>query len=306
MLRKLYQAEVQSNLKPVPTAVVDVPAVIHYRDCDVTRCNCFERKSEHTTKLTALSKASGQGRTAEKKVENPVVVEALAQKPTTKTQNPKKAAVVEEAKPQKALEDNKAEELTPRGQILAGKHTVLAEEVFQVAVYDFDVKLDTAALAELEQKVAGNPKICELAQLPTSTSNAWDPTNCQQTRAILFVRLIDFLQGRAGVRPQVVEFITKLLNARVQLHVSSLHSLLPYFFPACNLPCIYNRVPTSFNETELLGPGLTQLEVNAFVSGVVVNSAFLALSTHALQVPCFTLFYVQRSTLRLALTWPML
>lgn len=172
----------------------------------------------------------------------------------------------------------------PRGQILVGKHTIIAEEVFQVAVYEFEIKLDTAAMAELEQKVAGNPKSIELSQLPTSNASAWEPTDYHQTRAVLFVRLLDFLQGRAGVRPQVVEFIAKLLNARIQLHVSSLHSLLPYFFPACNLPCIFNRVHTTFNETELLGPGLTHLEVNAFVNGVIVNSALLALSTHALQV----------------------
>jgi len=282
MLRKLYHAEVQSNLKPITSNVVsDVPAVIHYRDCDTARCNCFERKSVHTSRLTALSQTSGKGHTTEKKVEKPEIVDAPTQKSNAKAQNPKRAAVVEEVAQQTVL----TEELEPRGQILVGKHTVLAEEVFQVAIYDFDVKLDTAAIAELEQKVAGNQKVIELSQLPTSSSNAWEPTNFQQTRAILFVRLIDFLQGRAGVRPQVVEFITKLLNARVQLHVSSLHSLLPYFFPSCSLPCIYNQAHTTFNETKLLGPGLTQLEVNAFVSGAIVNSALLALSVHALQVP---------------------
>lgn len=205
------------------------------------------------------------------------------------------------SKQSKKHEESSSATENSRGQVLAGKHTVTAEEVFQVAAYDYEVKLDTAAIAELEEKlnapsaasatgkgkaggVLSHQKLLDISQLPISEAKTWESADHQQTRAVLFVRLIGFLQGRAGVRTEVVQFIAELLNAKVYLHVSNLESLLPFFYPNCSLSCIFNHVNTTFDKTGLKGPSLTEREADAFVSGQVVNSAILALAVHALQV----------------------
>lgn len=246
-------------------------------------CNCSSRIDSHNRNLATLASSSA-GR---------VRSSSTAAKDAASSCNRKQIADstvgLKSALPKLSA--------TFSGRVMVGKRTVTVEDVYNVAVFGHEVVLDNAAMNEMTENVKNSSKSKQepSTEIPVKNGVHFEAfaisglfLPAYLVRGIIFCRLVSLMQARAGVRPEVVEYLATLLNKRVTPTGISWQgfplALLAQFCLEGSSALKVDTLTGPATLGQALGsisvPGLTKGELEAFKVGQSVDAAVLAISTH--------------------------
>lgn len=167
--------------------------------------------------------------------------------------------------------------------IFVGKRQLPLKDVAAVCLSGSQVALNAAALSGMEGSSQGT-------KVPAAEENFTESgLHPALARAIMLLKCASFLEGRSGVRAEVAQFLTDLLNHGIVPVLPPMNALacLAQFCISENGSCFFGlnseKVPykQALSQTSLVIPGLFAKEVEAFKSqGVLVGSAIFSLSVH--------------------------
>jgi len=170
--------------------------------------------------------------------------------------------------------------------VAVGKRKINLGEFASVVYQDAKVSPNTASLSEMTQNVNSTKGKKFPADQQCKSASEEKSLDNTTTRAVMFLRLVSFLEARAKVRPEVASHIADLLNHKVTPQISNGASALADLANYCllgseQLKCEHDEKQTTYGECleklKLTVPGLTRDELKAFTSHdtLLVASVFI-------------------------------
>jgi histidyl-tRNA synthetase len=105
--------------------------------------------------------------------------------------------------------------------VVGGGRKVLVSDVAKIAVLGYAVSLDISSIEKIDAELASSTDIMQTFIPGCLSNNGESAYAVSLCRAAVFARIVSLMQGRTGVRSEVIEFLVDMLGADVVPNFSS-------------------------------------------------------------------------------------